>query len=83
MRKYITKKMRTRKFDGDEARTRQRTTEEQWYTPTPDDVYAQLKVAETMLCRIPDPNLASVKRSMGILEDMLWQFTQEGVNACR
>ena len=65
------------------TRTRERTTEESWYTPTVDDVYAQLKVAETMLCRIPDQNLATIKRSMGILEDMLWQFTAEGVRACK
>ena len=48
-----------------------------WYTPTVKDVYAQLKVAETMLSRICDPNLAIVKREMYILEDMLWQFVSE------
>ena len=48
-----------------------------WYTPTVKDVYAQLKVAETMLSRICDPNLAIVKREMYILEDMLWQFASE------
>ena len=48
-----------------------------WYTPTVKDVYAQLKVAETMLSRICDPNLAIVKREMYILEDMLWQFRED------
>lgn len=52
-----------------------RTHEGAWYNPTIEDVYAQIKVAETMLHRIPDPNLAIVKREMGILEDMIWQFT--------
>lgn len=46
-----------------------------WYRPSIRDVYAQIKVAETMLNRIPDPDLAIVKREMGILEDMIWQFT--------
>ena len=45
-----------------------------WTQPTVADVYAQLKVAETMLSRICDPNLAVVKREMYLLEDMLWQF---------
>ena len=45
-----------------------------WTQPTVADVYAQLKVAETMLSRICDPNLAIVKREMYILEDMMWQF---------
>ncbi len=45
-----------------------------WYTPTVADVYAQLKVAETMLSRIPNEELAVVKREMYILEDMMWQF---------
>ena len=45
-----------------------------WYTPTIRDVYAQVLVAKTMLDRIPDQDLAVVKREMGILEDMLWQF---------
>lgn len=45
-----------------------------WYTPTVADVYAQLKVAEQMLSRINDPELATVKREMYLLEDMLWQF---------
>ena len=47
-----------------------------WYTPTVKDVYAQLKVAETMLSRICDPNLAIVKREMYLFEDMLWQFIE-------
>jgi hypothetical protein len=48
-----------------------------WYTPTVKDVYAQLKVAETMLSRCTDPALAIVKREMYILEDMLWQFSED------
>jgi hypothetical protein len=51
-----------------------RTSEQQWYAPTVKDVYAQFQIAETMLARIPGPELAIVKREMGILEDMLWQF---------
>lgn len=47
-----------------------------WYTPTVKDVYAQLKVAEQMLSRIVDPELAVVKREMYLLEDMVWQFIQ-------
>lgn len=58
----VTRKKRSRKvFDA-------------WYTPTVADVYAQLKVAEQMLSRINDPELATVKREMYLLEDMLWQF---------
>jgi hypothetical protein len=45
-----------------------------WYTPTVKDVYAQLKVAETMLSRCTDPALAIVKRKMYELEDTMWQF---------
>ena len=45
-----------------------------WYTPTIRDVYAQLKVAEQMLSRIPDQELATVKREMYLLEDMMWQL---------
>lgn len=45
-----------------------------WYTPTIRDVYAQLKVAEQMLSRIPDQELAVVKREMYLLEDMMYQF---------
>lgn len=45
-----------------------------WYTPTVKDVYAQLKVAETMLSRCTDPALAIVKRKMYDLEDTMWQF---------
>ena len=53
---------------------RDRTVYDMWTTPAVDDVYAQLKVAEQMLSRIPDPELAIVKREMYLLEDMLWQF---------
>ena len=55
-------------------RVKRRTTEDVWYSPTVKDVYAQLMTAKTMLDRIPDQGLAVVKREMGILEDMLWQF---------
>ena len=54
---------------------KERTQEDTWYRPTVKDVYAQVMAAKTMLDRIPDPQLAIVKREMGILEDMLWQFT--------
>lgn len=64
-----TKKKRGRKRGSGRPR------ESAWYNPTIKDVYAQIKVAETMLIRIPDPDLAIVKREMGILEDMIWQFT--------
>lgn len=47
-----------------------------WAVPTVRDVYAQVKVAQTMLMRIPDADLAIVKREMHILEDMLWQFSE-------
>ena len=57
--------------------TGERRVYDVWYTPTVKDVYAQLKVAETMLSRICDPNLAIVKREMYILEDMMWQFVSE------
>ena len=56
------------------AAPKKRTTMNEWYEPTIEDVYAQLKVAQTMLARIPDADLAVVKREMGILEDMMWQF---------
>ena len=45
-----------------------------WTQPTVKDVYAQLKVAETMLCRIPDIELTPVRRKMFELEDLMWQF---------
>ena len=45
-----------------------------WYTPKIEDVYAQLKVAETMLSRIPDIELTPVRRKMFELEDLMWQF---------
>ena len=45
-----------------------------WTQPTVKDVYAQLKVAETMLSRCTDPALAIVKRKMYELEDIMWQF---------
>lgn len=45
-----------------------------WTQPTVKDVYAQLKVAETMLSRCTDPALAIVKRKMYELEDTMWQF---------
>lgn len=51
-----------------------RKNEDTWYRPQVKDVYAQVLVAKTMLDRIPDQDLAIVKREMGILEDMLWQF---------
>ena len=63
---------------GSAARRRgqnmQRRSEDTWYRPTIKDVYAQLKVAETMLSRIDDPALAIVKRAMYSLEDTMWQF---------
>ena len=49
-------------------------TMEVWYAPSVKDVYAQLMIAKTMLDRIPDQELAPVKREMGLLEDMVWQF---------
>lgn len=52
-----------------------------WYTPTLADVYAQVKVAETMLSRTTDPNLAVVKREMYILEDMMWQLGGQGLES--
>lgn len=48
-----------------------------WHTPTIKDVYAQLKVAETMLSRIPDIELTPVRRKMFELEDLMWQFIEE------
>jgi len=45
-----------------------------WYTPTIKDVYAQFKVAEQMLSRVNDPNLAYVKRKVYEVEDLIWQF---------
>lgn len=45
-----------------------------WYTPKIEDVYAQLKVAETMLSRIPDIELTPVRKKMFELEDLMWQF---------
>ena len=56
---------------------RQRRVEDVWYTPTIKDVYAQLKVAEQMLSRCPDPALAIVRRKMYDLEDTMWQFISE------
>ena len=47
-----------------------------WTSPTLADVYAQILVSQTMLMRIPDGELAIVKREMDILEDMLWQFCE-------
>ena len=54
-----------------------RRTEDVWYAPTVKDVYAQLKVAETMLSRCNDPALAIVRRKMYDLEDAMWQFISE------
>ena len=54
--------------------TGERRVYDVWYTPTVKDVYAQLKVAETMLSRCTDPALAIVKRKMYELEDTMWQF---------
>ena len=65
---------RPKKRDVPVRQGRERKVYDVWVTPTVADVYAQLKVAEQMLSRIPDPELALVKREMGILEDMLWQF---------
>ena len=47
---------------------------EAWTVPTIADVYAQVLVAQTMLMRIPDIELAPVKHEMGVLEDLVWQF---------
>ena len=66
---------RPKKQDSPAVRKgRERKVYDVWYTPTVRDVYAQLKVAEQMLSRIPDIELATVKREMGLLEDMMWQF---------
>jgi len=65
---------RPKKRDVPMRHGRERKVYDVWYTPTVADVYAQLKVAEQMLSRIEDPNLAVVKREMYLLEDMLWQF---------
>ena len=51
-----------------------RKAEERWYRPKVADVYAQFLVAKNMLDSINDPELALVKREMGIVEDLLWQF---------
>ena len=51
-----------------------RSNMEHWYAPKITDVYAQFQIAQTMLMRIPDAELAIVKREMAIVEDMLWQF---------
>ena len=51
-----------------------KTTEDTWYRPAVKDVYAQVLVAKTMLDRIPDQELAVVKREMYLLEDMMYQF---------
>ena len=53
---------------------RERRVYDVWTQPTVKDVYAQLKVAETMLSRCTDPALAIVKRKMYDLEDTMWQF---------
>lgn len=63
-----------KKKTGGRRRCAPRRTEDTWYRPEVKDVYAQVLVAKTMLDRIPDQDLAIVKREMGILEDMLWQF---------
>lgn len=59
------------------APPKKRTPMDKWYAPSITDVYAQLQIAQTMLNRIPDAELAIVKREMGIVEDMLWQFCHE------
>ena len=53
---------------------RERRVYDVWTQPTVKDVYAQLKVAETMLCRIPDIELTPLRRKMFELEDLMWQF---------
>ena len=64
-----------------ESAGRTRRTCDVWYTPTLADVYAQVKVAETMLSRTTDPNLAVVKREMYILEDTMWQLGGQGLES--
>jgi len=73
------KRRRKRKVDVPAVRRgRERTVYDVWTTPTIQDVYAQVKVAEQMLSRIPDEELAVVRREMGLLEDMVWQFCEGG-----
>jgi hypothetical protein len=69
--------MRTAKKRPRPKRDAPRANESVWYSPTVADVYAQVLAAKTMLDRIPNAELAIVKREMGILEDMMWQFAGE------
>ena len=83
MKDIFRRKPHPKQFDKNETRGRERTTEESWYTPTVEDVLAQVRVAQTMLNRIPDANLALAKREMYILEDMMWQLSEKGEAACK
>ena len=71
---YKTRKKRGREPHPYDSQAGDRRVYDVWYTPTVKDVYAQLKVAETMLSRCTDPALAIVKRKMYDLEDTMWQF---------
>ena len=72
-------KRRKKKRDAPVVRRkRERKVYDVWTTPTIEDVYAQVKVAEQMLSRIPDEELAVVRREMGLLEDLVWQFCEGG-----
>ena len=59
------------------GKPKRRRSEDVWYAPKIEDVYAQFEIAQTMLNRIPDAELAFVKREMGIVEEMLWQFCHQ------
>ena len=61
---------------GEGLGTGERRVYDVWTQPTVKDVYAQLKVVETMLSRCTDPALAIVKRKMYDLEDTMWQFIE-------
>lgn len=78
---YKTRKKRLRgiemggvSFHPSASQAGDRKVYDVWTQPTVKDVYAQLKVAETMLCRIPDIELTPVRRKMFELEDLMWQF---------
>ena len=68
------KKKRRRGSHPSASQAGDRRVYDVWTQPTVADVYAQLKVAETMLSRCTDPALAIVKRKMYELEDTMWQF---------
>ena len=75
MLKAVTRqKKRERAKEKRREEANRRGCFEHWYAPSVKDVYAQLMIAKTMLDRIPDQELAIVKREMGLLEDMVWQF---------